>query len=145
MSVPLVSVSDLGNSAGYLLGLYEESGKSGGSDSGSSAVLSRAPIPAIGSRLLSYLSKSINLREDFTAVLSDDNDGHAYMNSMLRYCRSLLQKCRTLYVASTPLKQIGADKGTCATFKKWMTQHSSIRTLDLEISTSARPLAMTSD
>jgi len=67
--VPLVSVSDLGNGVEYLPDCYVESKKTCVTDSTLSTEFSQASPPVIGKNLLSFLSTSINLREECTAML----------------------------------------------------------------------------
>ncbi|KAL7546526.1 hypothetical protein ACHAWF_009859 [Thalassiosira exigua] len=87
-SVPLTSVADLGNAVEYL---HLESSKSG----------DKVAPPAVGIGLLSSLNISIKLREEFSASIGGDSDeGHKYMNGMLRYCRDVLRKCRKMYLTS---------------------------------------------
>ncbi|KAL7538131.1 hypothetical protein ACHAWF_005999 [Thalassiosira exigua] len=96
VSFPLTSVSDLGNAVEHLL-QKSSRGRKGAT-------------PPVGMGLLSCLNLTIKLRGKITASAGGDSDeGHAYMNGMLRYCRDVLRECRKIYVASTPKRDKSTD------------------------------------
>ena len=88
-SIPLKSVSDLGNAVEYLLNESEQANH-------------RCHPPNIGIGLLSQLNTSIKLREEIITKFTEGNadEGHSYMNGMLRYCQDVLRKCRKIYVSA---------------------------------------------
>jgi hypothetical protein len=92
--LPLLSVSGLGHAAEHLLSVLELEASLPAEET-----LAKTSVPRIQCDLLTHVQESIMLRETVASYFRDhgvDDDGHACMIEMLRYCQCVLRQCRRI-------------------------------------------------